>query len=697
VGEASRRDGATGRVTAAAADRKRIAALREQLREHDHRYYVLDAPTVSDAQYDRLFRELQDLEAAHPEWVTPDSPTQRVGGAASRLFEPVRHRQPMLSLNNCFSIEEFEAFDKRVREGLGLERPAYSAEPKLDGLAISLAYEDGRLARGATRGDGETGEDVTANLRTLRRIPLQLRGEAPTYMEVRGEVYLPIEGFRALNREQEKVGGKVFANPRNAAAGSLRQLDPKVTASRPLSFYAYGFGATEGWRLPKTHLEALAQLRDWGFPVSDLIERVQGPDGCEKYFDAMGKRRPKLPFEIDGCVFKLDDLAGREELGFVARAPRWAIAWKFPAEEALTTVEDIEFTVGRTGALTPLAHLSPTFVGGATVSRATLHNVDHIERLGVQIGDRVVLRRAGDVIPEIVKVQQQGRQRRPAVLPKRCPGCGARVEREAGEVVARCTNGLSCRAQLHGALELFVSRRGLDIEGLGEMLLAQLLEKDLVRSPADLYRLDAVTLAGLERMGEKSAANIVAQVGRSRRPALQRFIYALGIRDVGESTARDLAAHFGSLEALQEAAVADSATAAQEKEKDRYPRLRRVADVGPILAGHISHFFAEPRNQQVIRDLLDPRGAAIEIQNPARGAASGPLLGKTFVITGTLPDLSREQATELIQAHGGRVSSAVSSKTDYLLAGAEAGSKLVKAEKLGVPVIDLAQLRRLIG
>jgi DNA ligase (NAD+) len=680
-------------VKPTAAEQRRAAELREQIREHDHRYYVLDAPTASDAAYDRLFRELQELEAAHPALITPDSPTQRVGGSASSLFEPVRHRQPMLSLNNCFSVEEFAAFDKRIREGLGVERPGYAAEPKLDGLAISLTYEDGAFVRGATRGDGETGEDVTANLRTLRQIPLKLRGKAPAYMEVRGEVFMPIEGFRRLNREQEQAGAKVFANPRNAAAGSLRQLDPKVSAARPLAFYAYGYGAAEGWRAPKTHLDSLAQLREWGFPVSELIERVEGPQGCEKYFAAMGRRRAKLPFEIDGCVFKLDDLAGRDEMGFVARAPRWAIAWKFPAEEAITTVEDIEFTVGRTGALTPLAHLTPTFVGGATVSRATLFNVDHLSRLGVQIGDQVVLRRAGDVIPQVVRVHAKGRARRPGILPKKCPVCGARVEREDGEAVARCTNGLSCRAQLHGALELFVSRRGLNIEGVGEELLAQLLEKDLVDSPADLYELEVGTLAGLERMGEKSAANVVAEIERSRTPTLQRFIYALGIRDVGEATARELARHFGSLEALIEAAVADAATAELEKEKDRYPSLRKVPDVGPILAGHISHFFAEVKNRRVIEALL----RHVRIENPARAAASGPLLGKTLVITGTLPDLSREQATALIQAAGGRVSGSVSAKTDYLLAGSDAGSKLAKAEKLGVPVIDLAALRKLIG
>lgn len=673
---------------------KRAAELRALIRQHDYDYYVLDAPTISDAEYDRLFRELQQLEAGNPDVVTPDSPTQRVGGAASTLFEPVRHRQAMLSLNNCFGADEFEAFDRRVREGLGTGQPAYAAEPKLDGLAISLTYENGLFMRGATRGDGETGEDVTLNLRTLRQIPLRLRGKAPALVEVRGEVFMTTDGFRKLNRGQERAGGKVFANPRNAAAGSLRQQDPRITAARPLSFYAYGLGATDGWRAPRTHMDVLAQLREWGFPVSALIERVEGPRGCEKYFDRMAQRRPKLPFEIDGCVFKLDDLGGREELGFVARAPRWAIAWKFPAEEAVTTVEDIEFTVGRTGALTPLAHLTPTLVGGVTVSRATLHNVDHVERLGVQIGDKVVLRRAGDVIPEVVKVHARARDRRPGVLPERCPVCGGKVEREEGEAVARCTNGLSCRAQLHGALEQFVSRRGLDIEGLGEKLLLQLLEQGLVKSPADIYRLDLKTLAELDRMGEKSAQNLVAAIEASKQTTLARFLYALGIRDVGESTARELAGHFGTLGALLAAAEQDLPTTHAEKEKDRCPGLRKVADIGPVLAGHICHFFTEPRNREVIAAL---QRAGVRWEDASRPGAAGPLAGKSFVITGTLPGASRDEATGLIQAHGGRVAGSVSSKTDYLLAGADAGTKLAKAEKLGVAVIDFTQLRKMIG
>ena len=686
--------GARRRVSAQSGDRQRVAELREQLKEHDHRYYVLDAPLIPDAEYDRLFRELQALEAAHPEWITPDSPTQRVGGAASDAFAPVRHRQPMLSLNNCFDAAEFEAFDRRVREGLGQAQVGYAAEPKLDGLAISLTYQEGLLMRGATRGDGETGEDVTANLRTLRQVPLRLRGKAPAFLEVRGEVYMPLAGFEKLNRAQQKAGGKVFANPRNAAAGSLRQLDPHVSAARPLAFFAYGLGHVEGWRAPGTHLAVLQALGVWGFPVSALVERVEGLAGCRGYFERMAQRRAKLPFEIDGVVFKVDDLAGREELGFVARAPRWAVAWKFPAEEAVTTLEDVEFTVGRTGALTPLAHLTPTFVGGATVSRATLHNMDHIERLGVQIGDQVVLRRAGDVIPEVVKVQARGRRRSPARMPKRCPVCGGKVEREEGEAVARCTNGLSCRAQLHGALQHFVSRRALDIEGLGEKLLVQLLELGMVKSPADIFALDVPRLAALDRMGEKSAANVVAAIGKGKATTLARFIYALGIRDVGESTARELAGHFGTLEALIDAAEQDAPTAHAEKEKDRCPNLRKVADVGPVLAGHISHFFTEPRNRAVIDAL---RAAGVRWESGAQARADGPLAGKSFVITGTLPGLTRDEATELIQSHGGRVSGSVSSKTDYLVAGADAGSKLAKAEKLGVAVLDLAGLRNLIG
>jgi DNA ligase (NAD+) len=688
--------------------RRRAAELGQQLREHDYRYYVLDAPSISDAEYDALFRELQALESRHPELLTPDSPTQRVGGQPSPDFAPVRHRVPMLSLNNCFTDEELAAFDRRVREGLGRDRVEYVAEPKLDGLAISLTYENGVLVRGATRGDGETGEDITANLRTLRQIPLKLRvptqaasaggggpgsGQLPPVVEIRGEVYLPLEGFRRMNAEAEKSGGKVFVNPRNAAAGSLRQLDPAVSAKRPLQFCAYMIGYSEGLNPPRTHMENLERLRQWGFPVSGLIEAVQGLEGCLAYYRRLAALREKLPFEIDGVVYKLNDLAGREELGFVARAPRWAVAHKFPAEEAVTVLENVEFQVGRTGALTPVARLKPVFVGGAHVSNATLHNMDEVGRLEVEIGDAVVIRRAGDVIPEVVRVYLPGKSRRRIRLPALCPVCGGAVEREEGEVVARCTNGLSCRAQLHGALMHFVSRRAMDIEGLGEKLLSQLIDSGMVKSPADIYRLDVETLAGLERMAEKSAGNVVAAIEASRETTLARFIYALGIRDVGEATARDLAAHFGTLGAMIEAAEKDAPTAHAEKEKARCPRLRQVPDVGPVVAAHISHFFTEPRNRRVIEALLKSG-----VHWPAPSKASGSALaGKTLVLTGTLPGMSRDEASALIQSHGGRVSSSVSSKTHYVVAGAEAGSKLAKAEKLGVPVLDLDGLKKLLG
>jgi len=676
-------------VTTAA---RRAADLRRQLQEHNHRYYVLDTPSIADAEYDALFRELQALEAAHPELRTPDSPTQRVGGVASAEFAPLRHRVPMLSLNNCFSEDELRDFDRRVREGLGQETVAYAAEPKLDGLAVSLIYEDGVFVRGATRGDGETGEDISANLRTIRHIPLRLSGAAPAHVEVRGEVYLPHAGFERMNREAAERGEKLYVNPRNAAAGSLRQLDPLITARRPLAFYAYGLVQ----RLPgiRAHMEMLEQLRAWGFPVSELIRGVAGVEGCLAYYTEIGGLRAALPFDIDGVVYKLDDLAGREELGFVSRAPRWAIAHKYPAEEAVTVLENVEFQVGRTGAITPVARLQPVFVGGANVANATLHNMDEIARKDIRIGDSVIVRRAGDVIPEVKAVVLE---RRPAAaraveLPPSCPVCGGRIEREEGEVIARCTAGLSCRAQLHGALLHFVSRRAMDIEGLGEKLLLQLIDAALVRSPADVYALTAEQLAGLERMGEKSAQNAVAALEASKRTTLERFLYALGIRDVGETTARDLARHFGTLEALIEAAQADAPTAHAEKDKERCPRLRAVADVGPIVAAHLSHFFAEPRNLEVIEAL---RAAGVHWP-AAQAQREGPLTGKTFVLTGALP-IPREDAAALIEAQGGKVSGSVSAKTDYVVAGEAAGSKLAKAEKLGVTVLDYGALQKLLA
>jgi DNA ligase (NAD+) len=674
----------------------RAAELRRQLEEHNYRYYVLDQPSIPDAEFDRLFRELQALEEKHPALRTPDSPTQRVGGAPLEEFPPVRHRIPMLSLNNCFSEEELADFDRRVREGLGREPVAYAAEPKIDGLAISLVYQDGVLARGATRGDGETGEDVTENLKTIRKVPLRLRDKSPPrVVEVRGEVFMPVAAFKKMNRELEARGEKTYVNPRNTAAGSLRQLDPRITATRPLEFYAYMVGYQEGLKRVKTHMETLDLLKTWGFPVSDLIERVTGVAGCMKQYRKLEQLRPKLPYEIDGVVYKLDDLAGREELGFVARAPRWAVAHKFAAEEAETLVENVEFQVSRTGALNPVARLKPVFVGGATVSNATLHNMDEVARKDVRVGDIAVIRRAGDVIPELVRVLADKRRKElPKVgTPRQCPVCGARAEREEGEVNAHCTNKLGCPAQVLGSLQHFVSRRAMDIEGLGEKLMGQLIEQKIVRSPADIYRLQAATLRELERMGEKSADNVIAAIEKSKDTTLARFLYALGMPNVGEATARDLAAHFGSLEALTEAAEADAPTAHADKEKDRCPRLREVADVGPVVAAHIAHFFQEKRNRDAIDAL---RKAGVRWPAPQK-AKKGPLTGKTLVLTGTLPGLSRDEATALIESNGGKVSGSVSRQTDYVVAGDDPGSKLAKAEKLGVKIVDLDGLKKVLA
>jgi DNA ligase (NAD+) len=686
-------------VKAPATAQRRAADLREQLREHDHRYYVLDAPTITDAEYDRLFSELQELEGQHPELLTADSPTQRVGGAPRPEFKAVKHAQPMLSLRKCSDEDELRDFDRRVREALGRDSADYTAEPKLDGLAVSLAYEAGVLARAATRGDGATGEDVTENLRTIRSIPLRLRGggKPPRRVEVRGEVYLPWAGFRKMVKDAEARGDKPPVNPRNAAAGSVRQLDSRITASRPLAFCAYG-AYIDGERghgpVPQFGSEVLEQLRDWGFPVSALIETVAGVDGCLKYFERIGKKREKLGFDIDGVVFKLNSLAGREEMGAVSREPRWAVAYKFEAEEKETVVLQIDFQVSRTGALNPVARLEPVFVGGATVSNATLHNLDEMERKGVHAGDHVIIRRAGDVIPEVVRVLPEKRKGKPKdlVIPKKCPVCGGKVEREEGEINPRCTNGLSCRAQLHGALLHFVSRRAMNIDGLGDKLLEQLIAQGLVKSPADIYQLDARALAGLERMGEKSAQNLVDAIDASRSTTFARFLYSLGMPDAGEATARELARHFGKLESLLDAAHDDVKTRDAEKEKDRYPKLRAVPDVGPVVAAHICHFLNQ--NAAAIRKLVESAGVNWEAPKVIAG---GALEGKTFVLTGTLPGMSRDEAAELIEAHGGRVSGSVSKQTSYVVAGAEAGSKLAKAEKLGVPVLDLRGLRKLIG
>ena len=682
----------------------RAAELRAWLNEQNHRYYVLDEPVVSDAEYDARFEELQSLEAQHLELLTPDSPTQRVGAAPSKAFAEVRHRLPMLSLRKSADEGELHDFDRRVRETLNVSSVTYVAEPKLDGLAVSLIYEHGLLVRGATRGDGETGEEITQNLRTIRlrdqAIPLKLEGDYPPLLEVRGEVYLPHWGFQRMVADATTAGEKAPVNPRNAAAGSLRQLDSRITAKRPLAFSAYGIGYQEGWRLPPRHWQVLQALKAFGFPVSPLIEPVSGVAGCLAYFQRIGEQRAKLGFDIDGVVFKLDDLAGREELGAVSREPRWACAYKFAAEEATTVLENVEFQVGRTGALTPVARLKPVFVGGANVSNATLHNMDEIERKDVRVGDTVIVRRAGDVIPEVLGVQlldeaaRTAHESRPRItLIACCPVCGGTVERLEDEVVARCTNGLSCRAQLHGALLHFVSRKAMDVEGLGEKLLAQLIERERVKSPADIYSLTVEELAGLDRMAEKSASNLVAAIEASKQTSFARFLFALGCPQLGETTARDLARHFGTVQALYAAAKADALTEhdAAIKEKDRFPDFRAVPDVGPTVAAHLTHFFNESRNRIVI-DALIKAG----MQWPApQLAVAGPLSDKSFVITGTLPE-SRDAVAARIEAAGGKVTGSVSAKTDFLVAGEAAGSKLAKAEKLGVAVLGWEALLKLL-
>ncbi len=663
-------------------DSLRIDQLREQLNRYSYLYYVLDNPEIPDSEYDRLYRELQQLEQKYPDLVTPDSPTQRVGELPLESFTQVTHRVPMLSLDNVFSEDELEAFFKRVNDRLELdEEPDINAEPKLDGLAVSLIYEDGLFIQAATRGDGATGENVTQNVKTIHSVPLRLMGKGiPGLLEVRGEVFMPREGFNKLNKRALENGDKTFVNPRNAAAGSLRQLDPKITASRPLAFYCYSTGAVERGDLPNTQDSVLLQLQKWGLPVCPEIKLIKGIKDCISYYETIQRQRDDLPYDIDGVVYKVNKLALQNRLGFVARAPRWAIAHKFPAQEEVTYISNVDFQVGRTGAITPVARLQPVFVGGVTVSNATLHNMDEIERKDVRIGDKVFIRRAGDVIPEVVRVVPGSRKRnvKKIKLPEHCPVCGSDIERIEGEAAARCTGGLICKAQRTEAIKHFASRKAMDIDGLGDRLVEQMVESGLIETVVDLFRLKVDEIAGLERMGQKSAENLIAAIDNSRKPALAKLIYALGIREVGEATARSLASSFGNLQVIM------------DTDEDV---LQQIQDIGPIVAKHITHFFAQAHNQQVIKQLLKE----IDIQLPEVNKDKQVLSGKTFVITGTLSEMTRDEAKERLLSAGAKVSGSVSAKTDYVLAGDKAGSKLARAEKLGVEVIDEARLRELLS
>lgn len=657
---------------------KRIEELRALINEHNYRYYVLNSPTISDAKFDALFRELQELETKYPELITLDSPTQRVGAKPLKSFAQIKHEVPMLSLQNGFSAEDILAFDKRIHERLDLELKheiEYVCEPKFDGLSVSLLYKNGILDYAATRGDGEIGEDVTQNVKTIGSVPLKLRGSHyPKVLEVRGEIYIPKADFVKLNEDALKNGEKVFVNPRNAAAGSLRQLDSSITASRPLQMFCYVVArVSHDYKLPNKHRDILDLIKDWGFRVNDEIKVVKNIEGCLQYFSAMEKKRHKLPYEIDGVVYKINDINVQQELGMVSRAPRWALAHKFPAQEEITQVLDIEFQVGRTGALTPVARLKPVFVGGANVSNATLHNIEEVHRKDVRVGDSVVVRRAGDVIPEVASVILE---KRPAhthsvKLPKNCPICGSEVVKAEGEVFARCSGGLFCKAQRKESIKHFASKTGMDIEGLGDKLVDQLVDAGLVANVTDLYKLTVKQLVDLERMGEKSATNIVEAIEKSKTTSLTKFLYALGIREVGIATARNLANHFGTLEALMHA---DEQT------------LQKIPDVGPIGALHITTFFRQKHNVELIKQLQKlglhwKEGRTHKVEHQ-------PFFGKTFVLTGTLETMTRDEATEKLQTLGATVSSSVSKKTSYVIVGKDAGSKLTKAQELGILVLD---------
>ncbi|HER34952.1 MAG TPA: NAD-dependent DNA ligase LigA, partial [Halothiobacillaceae bacterium] len=738
-------------------DRQRLAALRAEINQHNFRYYVLDRPAVPDAEYDALMRELEAIEAKHPDWITPDSPTQTVGAPPSHAFETVEHQVPMLSLDNAFDADEFAAFDRRVRERLGHDQPVtYLAEPKFDGLAISLTYEGGVLARAATRGDGRRGEDVTDNVRTIETVPFRVDLPGDSRIEIRGEVVMTHASFAEINRRAERRGEKVFANPRNAAAGSLRQKDPRVTARRPLHFFAYGIGAAEGIEAPETQSGWLDWIERLGFAVAEHRDRVEGLEAAQAFHASLGEKRAGLAFDIDGVVFKVDSLADQQRLGFVARAPRWAIAWKFPAEEKLTQVRDVEFQVGRTGALTPVARVEPVAVGGVTVANITLHNMDEIERKDVRIGDWVRVRRAGDVIPEIIEVLPEKRpdDARKIELPGTCPECGSEVLRDETQAVARCTGGLYCPAQRREAIRHFASRRAMDIDGLGEKWITLFLERHLVEHVDDLFRLNRDDLIALPRMAEKSADNLLASLERAKETTLARFLFALGIPLVGSETADDLATHFRSLTPLRQAKVEDfiegrgivgigpkreeslrewlsaqsaepstpladrvaasrphgideqtleRVTAAFETVGDlaraaeqgqlQNETITKVPGIGPEIARSIVAFFKQDHNNEVIDGLLD---AGISWPAPKGPVEDAPLTGKTFVITGSLPDMTRDEAAARLTALGAKVTGSVSSKTSALIAGEAGGSKLAKAEKLGVPVLNAEALARLL-
>ena len=665
------------------AVRAKIEKLRETIREHEYRYYVLDDPKISDAAFDKLMNQLKALEAKYPDLVTPDSPTQRVGGSPREGFQTVRHKRPMLSLDNAFSYDELREFDRRVRELAGRDRVEYVAEHKFDGLSMSLQYEGGVFARGVTRGDGTTGEDVTPNVRTIRSVPLRVDSATLKKLrlaadfEVRGEIIMPRSAFEELNRQQEEQGGKRFANPRNAAAGAVRVLDPTITASRRLDFYAYML--LVGGRVPvKRHSDALKALAKLQFKVSPDWELCRTLDEVLKYCEAWESRREKLPYEIDGIVIKVNDIALQEELGFTAKAPRWAVAYKYPAHQATTVVKDIQVNVGRTGVLTPVAILEPVQVGGVTVSRSTLHNMDEVQRLGVQIGDTVLIERAGEVIPHVLKVVKEGKNRRPFVMPKECPVCGTKIHKAEGEVAYRCVNA-ACPAKLKESLLHFAGRHAMNIDGLGAKIVDQLVDKGLVKDFADLYRLELEQLAGLERMAEKSAQNLLDEIEASKSNSLARLIYALGIPFVGERTAQLLAEHFGSLDKLASATVQE---------------LSEVPEVGPKVAASIVEFFTEPANRKLVEKL---RKAGLRFTEERKAPRDARLAGKTFVFTGALAHRSREEAEELVISHGGKVSSSVNKKTDYVVVGSEPGSKYDKAKSQGVTILDEAQFEKLLA